>query len=355
MAEKPPIRVLIVDDSSFMRNAIRRMIEDDPGISVIDVARDGREAVEKVIKLKPDVITLDVEMPVMDGLTALKQIMETCPTPVLMVSSITEEGAQTTFDALDIGAVDFIPKHLDNLSFNIFKIKEGVVGKIKAAARVRVRKRRPAGEPIVLDDKRIGDLSTDKFRSQGIALVAIGASTGGPRAVQDVITVLPEGLPVAFLVVQHMPDLFTAPYAKRLNQLSHLDIKEASSGEKVQNGQVLIAPGGKQTRLVKDGPLNVRVSIEKSPEEILYKPSVDVSLTSVAECYPSRALGVILTGMGSDGAKGIRAIKQSGGKVLVQSEDTCIVYGMPKAIVDEHLEDKVVPIESMAGEIINMI
>lgn len=355
MSKKSPIRVLIVDDSSFMRKAIRGMIEDDPEIQVIDVARDGREAVQKVLELRPDVVTLDVEMPVMDGLSALKKIMQECPTPVLMLSSITEEGALCTFNALDLGAVDFIPKHLDDFSFNIFKIKKGITDKIKAAAKVRVKRQVSKEIPVVLEDKRVGSLTDEKFATQRVAIVAIGASTGGPRAVQQVLSSLPTGLPVAFLVIQHMPEAFTGPYAERLNQLSHLDIKEASNGDKIKSGQVLIAPGGTQTKLFKESALEVRVKLENSPEDSLYKPSVDVSLFTVADCYPSRALGVILTGMGSDGARGIRAIKDTGGKVLVQDEDSCVVYGMPKAIVDEHLEDKIIPLSKMAGEIVNMV
>ncbi|MEE9542604.1 MAG: chemotaxis response regulator protein-glutamate methylesterase [Thermodesulfobacteriota bacterium] len=355
MSEKEPIRVLIVDDSSFMRKAIKGMIDDDPEIHVIDVARDGREAVQKVKELRPDVVTLDVEMPVMDGLSALRRIMEECPTPVLMLSSITEEGALCTFSALDLGAVDFIPKHLDDFSFNIFKIKKDITDKIKAAAKVRVRRHVPKEIPVVLEDKRVGAVTEEKFATQRVAIVAIGASTGGPRAVQEVLSSMPSGLPVAFLVVQHMPEAFTGAYADRLNQISHLSIKEASDGDKIQSGQVLIAPGGTQTKLYKESALEVRVKIEDSPEDSLYKPSVDISLASVAKCFPSRALGVILTGMGYDGAKGIKAIKDSGGKVLVQDEASCVVYGMPKAIVDEHLEDKIIPLSSMAGEIINMV
>jgi two-component system chemotaxis response regulator CheB len=355
MSEKEPIRVLIVDDSSFMRKAIKGMIESDPEIQVVDVARDGREAVQKVKDLRPDVVTLDVEMPVMDGLSALRRIMEECPTPVLMLSSITEEGAQSTFHALDLGAVDFIPKHLDDFSFNIFKIQQGIIAKIKAAAKVRVRRHVPKDIPVVLEDKRVGSVADEKFATQRVAIVAIGASTGGPRAVQEVLANLPTGLPVAFLVVQHMPEAFTGPYAERLNQISHLSIKEAEDGDKIQSGQVLVAPGGTQTKLYKESALDVRVRVENAPEESLYKPSVDVSFETVAKCFPGRALGVILTGMGSDGAKGIRAIKDTGGKVLVQDEESCVVYGMPKAVVDEHLEDKIIPLASMAGEIINMV
>ena len=355
MSEKEPIRVLIVDDSSFMRKAIKGMIEDDPEIHVVGEARDGREAVQKVIELRPDVVTLDIEMPVMDGLSALKKIMEECPTPVLMLSSITEEGAQSTFQALDLGAVDYIPKHLDDFSFNIFKIKKGITDKIKAASKVRVRRHVLREIPVVLEDKRVGAITEEKFATQRVAIVAIGASTGGPRAVQEVLTSMPTGLPVAFLVVQHMPEAFTGAYAERLNQISHLSIKEASDGDKIQSGQVLIAPGGMQTKLVKESALEVRVTVDDSPEDSLYKPSVDISFLTVAKCYPSRALGVILTGMGADGAKGIKAIKKTGGKVLVQDENSCVVYGMPKAIVDEHLEDKIIPLDRMAGEIINMI
>ena len=356
MVERQPIRVLIVDDSSFMRKAIKGMIDDDPAIDVIGVARDGREAVQKVKELRPDVVTLDVEMPVMDGLTTLKHIMDECPTPVIMLSSITEDGAQCTFNALDNGAVDFIPKHLDDFSFNIFKIKQGIIDKIKAAAKVRVHRRQPcAAEPIEIEDKRLGEATKHKFATQKVAIVAIGASTGGPRAVQEILSAMPTGLSVAFLVVQHMPGTFTGPYAERLNQISHLNIKEAEDGDKVENGQVLIAPGGTQTRLVRKNALDVRVSLSNTPEDSIYKPSVNISMESVAKCYPGRALGVILTGMGSDGAVGIRDMKEKGSKVIVQDEESCVVYGMPKAVVDEHLEDKIIPLKKMAGEIINMI
>ena len=196
MASFDKIRVLVVDDSSFMRRAIRGMIEDDPDITVIDVARDGREAVEKVKKLKPDVVTMDVEMPVMDGLTALKHIMEECPTPVLMLSSLTVDGAKATFEAFELGALDFIPKHLDDFSFNIFKLQQMVTGKIKAVARKRVVKRARTSRPVKIIDRTIGTAQGSKFSSRHVAIVAIGASTGGPKAVQDVLKRMPADLPV---------------------------------------------------------------------------------------------------------------------------------------------------------------
>jgi two-component system chemotaxis response regulator CheB len=355
MTAERKIRVLVVDDSAFMRKAIQGMLAEDPEIEVVAVARDGREAVEKVLQLKPDVVTMDIEMPVMDGLTALGQIMDRCPVPVLMLSSLTEAGAQATFDALELGALDYIPKHLDDFSFNIFKIKENVVSKVKAVARKRVARKTAAARAVPIVDRRVGLIEHSKFATQKVALVAIGASTGGPSAVQDIIRVMPGGLPLAFVVVQHMPHNFTGPYAKRLDQLSSLDVVEAQDGMPVKNGTVLVAPGGTQMRIVKTGALDAAVKLSNDPIDAIYKPSVDITFQSIAVSYPGRALGVILTGMGADGKNGIKAMKESGSKVLAQDEESCVVYGMPKAVVDAGLQDKIVPLDKMPGEILNMV
>ncbi len=353
------IKVLVVDDSAFMRKAIRGMLDDDPDITVIDVARNGKEAVTKVAELKPDVVTMDVEMPVMDGITALKLIMAETPTPVIMLSSLTVEGAKATLDAFELGALDFIPKHLDELSFNIFKVKEMITGKIKAVANTRVRKKVHNDSVTTIKDRRIG-IKNDAHpaahhSAHRIALVAIGASTGGPKAVQEVIESLPEGLPVAIIIVQHMPRNFTAPYAERLNHFSHLKVKHAENGDIIEPGVVYVAPGGCQMRVVKKNALQARLVIETEPADSIYKPSVDISFKSVAESFPGRALGVILTGMGNDGMQGMKAIKQTGGKTLAQDEASCVVYGMPKAVIDENIQDKIVSLDNMAGEIVNMV
>ncbi|MBI5328530.1 MAG: chemotaxis response regulator protein-glutamate methylesterase [Deltaproteobacteria bacterium] len=350
------IRVLIVDDSAFMRKAIKGLLESEPEIEVVGAARDGMEGVEQVMALSPDVVTLDIEMPRMNGLEALKVIMEKKPTPVLMLSSLTAEGAQATFDALEFGALDYIPKNLGELSVNIVKIKDELISKIKTVSRKKLAVSGRAGcarhlsvgiaRPVYLKDR---------FVSQKIAVVAIGASTGGPMAVQDVLTMLPHDFPAGILIVQHMPVNFTGPYAERLNSICNIEVKEASNGDTIKAGRAIVAPGGVQTRLKRKNAIEVVLSMDNNSGDSIYKPSVDISFLSVAECFPGRALGVIMTGMGSDGREGIRAIKKTGGKSIAQDEASCVVYGMPKAVVDEGLADKVVALDEMAGAIVNMV
>lgn len=344
------IRVLIVDDSAFMRKAIKGLIEDDPDIEVIGLARDGMEGVEMAMANSPDVITLDVEMPRMNGLEALKIIMEKKPMPVLMLSSITTEGAHATFDALELGAVDYIPKNLGDLSVNIVRIKDELISKIKAVSRKKVSSKQSTPHPAPLTPP-----FKDKFVSQKVAVVAIGASTGGPKAVQDVLTMLPSDFPAGILVVQHMPMTFTGPYAERLNGICGMEVREARSGDAIKPSIVLVAPGGVQTRLKRRGAIEVELDMDNNPSDAIYKPCVDISFTSIAQCFPCRSIGVIMTGMGSDGKDGIRAIKNAGGRAIAQDEGTCVVYGMPKAVVDEGLADKVVPLPEIAGEILNMV
>ena len=349
------VKVLIVDDSAFMRNALANMLSSDAEIKVIGTARDGVEAVEKVAQLKPDVVTMDVEMPRMDGIEALRLIMDKTPVPVLMVSSLTTEGAHVTLDALDHGAVDFIPKNLSELSINIVKIKAMLIDKVKQIARSgKARKPfRAASSARTVPPVRIAPaLSTGARR---ISLVAIGTSTGGPRAIQEIIPHLPKDFPVPIVIAQHMPANFTGPFADRLNQLSQITVKEAQDGESLKAGVALIAPGRGHMRLTRPRGLDTVVSIEEHHDEFIYRPSVDFLMASVAELFPGRALGVILTGMGNDGAKGLEMLKKSGGRIFAQNEDTCVVYGMPRAVVDAGIADKVLGIEEMAGEIINAV
>jgi len=329
------------------------MLESDPGIKVVDVARDGKEAVDKTLETKPDLITLDVEMPKMNGLEALRLIMEKRPTPVLMVSSLTNEGAHVTLEALELGALDFIPKNLADLSVNILNIREGLVRKVKLLAKKRVR--RPAlVQPAVQGGKpRQAPAPSAYTRDRKLSVVAIGTSTGGPVALQQVVPQLPAGFPVGVVIAQHMPAAFTATFAERLNGLSEVQVREAKHGDIVEAGTVLIAPGGRHMRVKRHGALETRVEVSDEPSGALYKPSVNELMRSVAEHYPGRSLAVILTGMGDDGREGVRAIKEGGGKVFAQDEDSCVVYGMPRAVVDSGLADKIVPIDIMAGEIIN--
>ncbi len=361
-----PIRVVIIDDSAFMRRAISQMLSADPEIHVVGSARDGHEGLEKVRSLKPHVVTLDVEMPRLGGLETLKFLMQEMPLPVLMVSSLTTEGAAATFEALDLGAVDFIPKNLGLAALDILKIQRELIVKVKAAARSCKVQPSPIDFPPAGGVRgRVGDHASQfigqvrdvqqlrPIRSQ-VALVTIGASTGGPKAVRTIVSALPADMPCVF-VVQHMPPAFTGVFAERLNRLSALEVQEASAGAVIRPGLVLIAPGGKNLQVLRRTPLEAVVSLSSEPVGSLYCPSVDVTFKSAAAAFPGRCLGVILTGMGSDGREGAREMRRRGCKVLAQDEKSCVVYGMPRAVVEAGLADKVVPLELMPKEILGLV
>lgn len=355
------VKVLVVDDSAFMRNVLTNMLSSDPGISIVGTAKDGIEAIEKVALLKPDIVTMDVEMPRMDGITALKHIMEKTPVPVIMVSSLTDEGAKVTLDALDLGAVDFIPKNLSELSVNIVLIKEMLIEKIKLLAKKGLQRRpfrpmaRPTAEVRASETNRIVVPQQRMTGERKTAIVAIGTSTGGPKALQDVITLLPKEFPVPIVIAQHMPPNFTGPFADRLNQCSQIEVKEANEGDVLKPGLALLAPGRGHMRVIRKRNMEVAITISENREDYIYRPSVDALMLSVAECFPGRSLGVILTGMGNDGLKGLTELKKTGGRIFAQNEQTCVVYGMPKAVVEAGIADKVLALEEMAGEIINSV
>lgn len=351
------VNVLIVDDSAFMRNALSSMLSSDPEIKVIGTAKDGVEALEKVQLLKPDIITMDVEMPRMDGITALKNIMEKNPVPVIMVSSITTEGAKATLDALDLGAADFIPKNLSELSVNIIKIKDILTEKVKSIARKGIAKNRLKKKTNIQKSLEVPKhIVSNVIGERRIGIVSIGTSTGGPKALQEVIPKIPKDFPVPIVIAQHMPPNFTKPFAERLNQLSTLTVKEAEEGETLKPGLVLVAPGKGNMRITRKKGIETIVNItEYHEKEFLYRPSVDALMLSVAECFPGRALGVILTGMGNDGLRGVIVLKKTGGRIFAQNEETCVVYGMPKAVVEAGIADKILPIEEIAGEIVNAV
>jgi len=352
------VKVLVVDDSAFMRKAISMMLESDPEILVVGKATNGVEGVEMVKELKPDVVTLDIEMPRMDGLTALKQIMAENPTPVMMVSSLTTEGASATLDALSLGAVDFIPKQLSFVALDIIKIKDELLKKIKHIARNKPRfyfaaRHHPKAAEINRAVRREADGSPQSGRTcrQRPGIVAIGSSTGGPPALQAIIPRLPENLPAPIIVVQHMPPTFTKSLAERLDSLSAVQVKEAEHGETLHPGTVYIAPGDKHLT-VRNMISSGRILLSDEPSSTLHRPAVDIMVKSIAEGYGSRVLGVILTGMGSDGLEGLRLVKAKGGLVFAQDEASCVVYGMPRAVVENNLADKVVHIDHMANEIV---
>ncbi len=350
------VKVLIVDDSAFMRNALASMLSSDSDITIVGMARDGLEAIEKVQTLKPDIVTMDVEMPKMDGITALRHIMEKNPVPVIMVSSLTTDGAKATLDALESGALDFIPKNLSDLSINIVKLKEILIEKVKHLAKRGVARR--AVRQTSASDIARSQIAAMPVRITGerkIGIVSIGTSTGGPRALQEIITKLPKEFPVPIVIAQHMPANFTKPFADRLNQLSQLSVQEAQEGDTLKAGIVFIAPGRGHMRLKRVRGIETIVTITENEKEFIYRPSVDALMLSVAELYPGRALGVILTGMGHDGEAGVREMKKKGSRIIAQNEETCVVYGMPRAVVEAGLADKILPIDEIAGEIINSV
>jgi len=343
------IKLLIADDSAFMRKALSLIVEKDSEIKVIGLARNGEEAVAKVRSLNPDVLTLDIEMPVLNGLDALRIIMEENPLPVLIISSLTKEGSRETLKALELGAVDYIPKNLSYVSLDILKLEDEIIQKVKLIAHKKnlIKSRARKKQDVVIRPVASGYRGNYK-------IIAIGASTGGPGALQDVITLFPHNLPCSVLVAQHMPAGFTRTFAERLDSLSQVKVKEAENGENLQNGIIYIAPGNQNMYLSKKG---ARVSITTSPKDMgtLYKPSVDILISSVAEIYGRLAIGVILTGMGNDGLVGMRKLKEKKGHVIAQDEATSIIYGMPKAVIEERLADRISPLKEIVNYILGIL
>jgi len=344
------IRVLIVDDSAFMRTALSRMVANDPDLCVVGTAANGTEALQKIGPLDPDVITLDVQMPGLDGLETLRCIMDQFPRPVIMVSSVTVKDADTTFTALGAGAFDYVPKQLSSTSLNILHIREDLVAKIKIAAESRRRSR----DTLVLPRKppRAVEPPPRKTSASIPAIVALGISTGGPKALQEILPTFPVDFAVPILIVQHMPPGFTNPFANRLNNLCAASVCEASHGEIIRPGVIYIAPGG--CHMTVDRPANSRsvICLSDKPENQLHVPSVDIMMQSVASAFHSQAMGVIMTGMGSDGAQGMNAIHHEGGFTLGQDEPSCAVYGMPRVCAEMGILDRVVPLSRITHEIL---
>jgi two-component system chemotaxis response regulator CheB len=333
------------------------MLESDPEISIIGTARNGKEGFELALKLHPDLITLDIEMPVMDGLTALKKIMSDCPTSVIMVSSLTSEGADSTIKAMELGAVDFIPKELSFISMNITKMKEDLIHKVKEITRQKILRERLNKVRAFGENRsavpRIARINQD-FPKHIYRAVALGISTGGPLTLQKILPVLSDKITIPIFIVQHMPPKFTKSLAERLDGLSKLEVKEAEEGERVRGGVIYIAPGGSHLKLKSLSDKSVAINVTSEPSDTLHRPSVDVMLSSVLEVYGKQTLGVIMTGMGKDGYEGIKALKGLGGYSIAQDEESCVVYGMPKAIVDGGLADQILPVERIP-EIINKV
>ncbi|RCK80138.1 MAG: Chemotaxis response regulator protein-glutamate methylesterase CheB [Candidatus Ozemobacter sibiricus] len=350
MSESRKIRVFVVDDSAFMRTALERMFKEDPEIEIIGSAANGKEALEKLSRLKPDVVTMDVEMPVMDGLHALKEIMRTNPLPVIMVSSLTQQGARVTLDALDLGAVDYVGKPGSTLNLNILSLKQDLLNKIHAAAESLPKVPRLKMVPPTPVQRRSSPTTDQQIHLDRV--VVIGASTGGPPAIQQILAALPANLPAPIIIAQHMPKSFTNAFAQRLNLLCNIRVKEAVDGETLQRSIAYICPGDMQTRFMRRPDNTFYFSIGSNEiEKERYAPCIDRVFFSAAECFGRRTVGVILTGMGEDGVRGLKNIKVVGGLTLAQDRLTSVVYGMPRAALEQGAVTRVLPLGELAGEI----
>ncbi len=355
VTQQAPVRVLIVDDSAFMRHMITRELTSDARITIVGAARNGVEAITMARETQPDVITLDIEMPQMDGLQALPRLLEACPARVIMLSSNEGIGRANTVRALELGAVDFILKPGGSISPNLGSVREMLLRAVHNAADARVR--RPVATAIVAAPIAPHPAPPAAIR-RGTArrVVIIGSSTGGPQALTNVIPLLPADLDAGVVVVQHMPAGFTASLAARLNDLSPLAVREAAAGEAVSYGEVLIAPGDFHLRLLGDGG-SWHVKLDQGPRVHGVRPAVDVALHSAAEavaasCSELSASCVILTGMGHDGTAGAATIGEAGGWVLAQDEPTCVIYGMPRSVIEAGVVTEIVPLPDMAARIV---
>ncbi|WP_152222030.1 chemotaxis response regulator protein-glutamate methylesterase [Pseudomonas sp. SCB32] len=358
------VKVLVVDDSGFFRRRVSEILSADPQIQVVGTATNGREAIDQALALKPDVITMDYEMPLMDGITAVRTIMQRCPTPVLMFSSLTHEGARVTLDALDAGAVDYLPKNFEDISRHPDKVRQLLCEKVHTIAKSNRRfaaytsysSSAPAVAPAPAGSaaRHAAPASPSGHAAPAAAtsaapkrkpyrLVAIGTSTGGPVALQRVLTQLPANFPAPLVLIQHMPAAFTKAFAERLDKLCRITVKEAEDGDLLRPGVALLAPGGKQMMI--DGRGAVRIL--PGDERLNYKPCVDVTFGSASKAYGDKVLAVVLTGMGADGREGARMLKQGGSQVWAQDEASCVIYGMPMAIAKAGLADAVYSLDDI--------
>ncbi|MFB6272785.1 MAG: chemotaxis response regulator protein-glutamate methylesterase [Salinibacter sp.] len=356
------IRTLVVDDSSFMRTALSKMLDQASGITVVDTATDGEEGVEKACELTPDVVTMDVEMPKMDGITAVRHIMDRAPCPILMISSKTEDGAETTIEAMQAGAADFLPKGHASSTLQIREVEDELVEKVRALSQSRSRlfdgelrseaatNSADSSQSQSTSSAASAESSTDEqIRvDPSLKLIVIGVSTGGPLALQHVLPELPAGLPVPVAVTQHMPPQFTNSLADRLDTQSAIDVREATDGMVVEAGQAIVAAGGHHLTFDRRGDRLV-VHTPTHPEDSSHRPSVDVMFRSACDVFGGDVLALMMTGMGKDGLRGTRCIKNAGGTVLAQNEASCVVYGMPRVVAEAGLADATLPLKQLSG------
>jgi two-component system, chemotaxis family, protein-glutamate methylesterase/glutaminase len=353
------VKVLIVDDSAFMRKLIADLLQSDERIEVIGTARNGLDAVSKVRQLQPDVVTMDVEMPVMNGIEALKTIMSENPVPVVMLSSTTKEGTENTIISIQYGAVDFISKPSGPISLDLYKVKNDLIEKVVLASQANIKSIIPS-----MTERNIGTfkkINADEFEIRPGSntakkkIIAIGTSTGGPRALQQVLSNLPKSIDAPILVVQHMPPGFTKSLAERLDSICDIKVKEAEDGELVQKGTAYIAPGGFHLKVKKVGKA-LALQVDQSPVRNGHRPSVDVLFESLSKLKEHKKIAVIMTGMGTDGTDGLKVLKASGGtKAIAESEKTAIVYGMPRSAIATNLIDEVVNLQGIAPAILHYL
>ena len=343
-------KVLIVDDSTFFLHQIRGIIDAHPELKVVGEAKNGKEAIEKTLKLKPDIITMDYEMPLMDGITSVREIMAKQPTPILMFSSMTHAGARITLDALDAGAVDFLPKGYENVANEQSLLRQQLIEKLLHIVKSHHRRTAASATPTPAAKPATPVKTATTARARAPELVMIGTSTGGPVALQKVLTQIPASFSAPILVIQHMPAAFTGAYAERLNGMCPLTVKEAEDGDTFAPGTVLLAPGGKQMMLSAKN----RVKIFAGDDRLNYKPCIDVTFGSAAKYYSNNVLAIVMTGMGADGKEGARLLKARGAQIWAQEGKTCVIDGMPSAVVKADLADDIVPLDQIAGKMVAM-
>jgi two-component system, chemotaxis family, protein-glutamate methylesterase/glutaminase len=342
------VRVLVVDDSAYVRKVVKEMLSRSPFIDVVGTARDGREALELVETLQPDVVTCDLIMPELDGVGFIREQMRRRPLPIVIMSIANETG-DAALTALDAGAVDFVQKPTALATEKIYEVSDQLIEIVKGASKITLGRIRPEESPA--PDAIQDSASSPISRNCLIDIVVLGISTGGPQALKQLIPKLPNDLSVPLVMVMHMPSGYTEMYARRLNEISALDVREAQEGDELRPGQALLAPAGRHLTLARLGVDKVVTHLDARPFEMLHRPSVDVLFQSAAEVYKSRVLGVVMTGMGSDGKQGAAWIKAQGGRVYTEAEETCVVYGMPSTVVQAGLSDRSVRLERMARAI----
>ena len=341
------LRVVVVDDSAYVRKVVREILSRSPFIEVVGAARDGREALDLVAELDPDVVTCDLIMPELDGVGFVREQMQRRPVPIIIMS-IASETAEAALEALDAGAIDFVQKPTALASEKIFEVSTALIEKVKAAGQIAINRISTSPPPQVATER---DPALQITGSHSVDVVVIGISTGGPQALKRLIPQLPQDFPVPVMMVMHMPVGYTEMYAAKLNDLSNLEVREAAEGDEVKAGRVFLAPAGRHLFVKRDSNGRMVVHLNARPFDTLHKPSVDVMFQSVAEVYGSRVLGVVMTGMGSDGKQGAAWIKSQGGLVFTEAESSCVVYGMPGVVNEAGLSDKSVALEDMARAI----